>query len=414
MEVEEVIAAVENAPALRFPEFEGEWVVGKLKDLIKSVDSGWSPQCEAGPSGIEEWGVLRTTAVMWEGFNELENKKLPDDLEERSEIEVVANDILITRAGPTTRVGVAVHVDKVRPRLMLSDKIIRLKTKDNYVSKFVSLLLANPHAQKQLVSKSSGLASSQTNISQSILLNINLIYPHKLEQLKISSFLSAVDDKIQQLTKKRELLEKYKQGVMHQIFSQQLRFKDENGQNFPEWELKKAKDVFKNHSNKKHDGDLPILAITQDMGTVLRDSIGIDIKSSEASVKSYKIIEKGDFIISLRSFQGGIEYSDITGICSPAYTVLKATTEIDSNFFKFYFKKDSFIQQLSATVVGIRDGKQISYDAFSGMKLLFPSVPEQTKISEFLTAIDAKISLVAKQLEQVRKFKKGLLQQMFV
>ena len=99
---------------------------------------------------------------------------------------------------------------------------------------------------------------------------------------------------------------------------------------------------------------------------------------------------------------------------SPAYTILKANIEINNTFFKYYFKKESFIRQLSNTVVGIRDGKQISYDAFSGMKLIFPSVGEQAKIGRFLTFIDNKVDLITKQLEQARQFKKGLLQQMFV
>ena len=85
--------------------------------------------------------------------------------------------------------------------------------------------------------------------------------------------------------------------------------------------------------NKKHTGNLRILAITQDRGTVYRDDVRIDIKTSEASAKSYKIIEEGDFIISLRSFQGGIEYSTLHGICSPTYTILKPTIEICNNFF---------------------------------------------------------------------------------
>ena len=83
-------------------------------------------------------------------------------------------------------------------------------------------------------------------------------------------------------------------------------------------------------------------------------------------------------------------------------------------FFKYYFKKESFISQLSATVIGIRDGKQISYDAFSGMKLLYPCVEEQNKIASFLGALDKKIDFINQQIEQTKTFKKGLLQQMFV
>jgi type I restriction enzyme S subunit len=147
---------------------------------------------------------------------------------------------------------------------------------------------------------------------------------------------------------------------------------------------------------------------------ILRDEGGIQIQSSEASVKSYKIVEPGDFVISLRSFQGGLEYSDIKGICSPAYIILKPKEEINDRFFKHYFKKDSFIERLSKTVVGIRDGKQISYDAFGGVKLNVPSVEEQKVIGDFLDTIGKRIEMSQSEIDQMKDFKKGLLQQMFV
>ena len=194
----------------------------------------------------------------------------------------------------------------------------------------------------------------------------------------------------------------------------EIRFKDENGNDFPDWEVIRAKDVFKNHSNKNHNGDLPILAASQKRGMVYRDSIDIQIKSSEASVKSYKVVEKGDFVISLRSFQGGIEYSYLNGICSPAYTILKPVIPIIDAFFKFYFKKEDFIERLSKTIIGIRDGKQITYENFGWLKLNIPSNTEQQKISLFLSNIDNKIESIKTQINKTQKFKKGLLQQMFV
>lgn len=404
----EITAAVKNVPALRFPEFDGEWAERRLGDLSKLITKGTTP------NSFSDEGINYVKIEALEGININKDKCLYIDAsthnKELKRSILQKDDLLFAIAGAT--IGkVAIVTDNILPaNTNQALAIVRLKNTDTLP--YVLQLLQSRVMKKYIYQNLSVGAQPNLNLEQ--INNFTFHLPTLPEQQKIASFLTIVDDKIQQFSKKKELLEKYKKGVMQQLFSQQIRFKDDNGNDFPEWEIKKAKDVFKNHSNKKHNGDLPILAITQDKGTVLRDSIDIDIKSSEASIKSYKIIEAGDFIISLRSFQGGIEYSDITGICSPAYTILKATIDIDTTFFKYYFKKESFIKQLSNTVVGIRDGKQISYDAFSGMKLVFPSVAEQAKIGKFLTSIDNKINYTFKQLEQAQQFKKGLLQQMFV
>ena len=238
--------------------------------------------------------------------------------------------------------------------------------------------------------------------------------PNLKEQQKIASFLSSVDTKIEQLGKKKALLEQYKKGMMQKLFSQEIRFKDEQGKDYPDWEEVRASQIFTSHTNKKHNSDLPILAATQDRGVIPRNETGLEIQSSARSIASYKVIEPGDFVISLRSFQGGIEYSEYHGIGSPAYTVLKPIVEIISNFFRFYFKKKDFISRLNNTIIGIRDGKQIPYSDFAAMKLCVPSLKEQQKIAAFLSSIDKKIELVTEQLKQARIFKKGLFQQMFI
>ena len=197
-------------PKLRFKEFDENWKEVTLKNCITSIDSGWSPQCESYPANSSEWGVLKTTSVDWSGFNSSFNKKLPLELTPRKEIEVKPLDILVTRAGPTERVGVvSVVPHSVRSKLMISDKLIRLKSNEENNPLFLGISLSSVKCQNQLQSKTSGLAKSQTNISQKILGEVLLKLPSKEEQTKIASFLSAVDEKISQLTKKHELLSQY-------------------------------------------------------------------------------------------------------------------------------------------------------------------------------------------------------------
>lgn len=174
-----------------------------------------------------------------------------------------------------------------------------------------------------------------------------------------------------------------------------------------------AKKLFKKHTDKKHDGDLEILAATQERGIVPRSQIGIDIQCSDEGVKGYKKVSKGDFVISLRSFQGGIEYSEYTGIISPAYTVLKPIKDISTGFYRNYFKTDTFIKRLNGAVYGIRDGKQIGYRDFGDMYVHCPPLAEQERIAEILIQCDRVIELKEKKLDELKQLKKEFLRKMF-
>ena len=256
--------------------------------------------------------------------------------------------------------------------------------------------------------------STRYNMSKAALMKLIVGLPTLPEQQKIASFFTAIDQKISQLKRKETLLEQYKKGVMQKIFSQQIKFKSDSGREFPKWEKLHGNEIFETVSNKNHNSDLPILAITQEQGAVPRDMIDYYITVSEQSIESYKVVEKGDFIISLRSFQGGIEYSEYKGICSPAYIILRAIQNIDSRYFKYYFKTTNYISELNRKLEGIRDGKMISFKYFSDIVINVPSLPEQTKIANFLSAIDDKINHTQKQIDKAEVWKKGLMQQMFV
>lgn len=163
-----------------------------------------------------------------------------------------------------------------------------------------------------------------------------------------------------------------------------------------EWDYKNGGELFEKVSNKNNNSDLPILAITQDQGAIPRSLIDYQITVTERSVESYKVVEIGDFIISLRSFQGGIEYSEYKGICSPAYIILRNKIEVFSNFYKYYFKTSDYIKLLNKKLEGIRDGKMIRYSYFAEIPIPFPTLKEQTKIASFLSLIDERIATQTK------------------
>lgn len=175
----------------------------------------------------------------------------------------------------------------------------------------------------------------------------------------------------------------------------------------------KAKDIFYSVSNKNHNGDYEVLSATQDRGVIPRSQVDIDIKYDDANTSGYKMVDKGDFVISLRSFQGGIEYSEYTGLVSPAYTVLKPRVSICDEYYKSYFKTNDFISRLNKGTYGIRDGKQVGFKDFGEMIIHFPPLPEQQRIAKILSTQDKVIECYENKIEQLKRMKKYYLQNMF-
>jgi len=194
-------------------------------------------------------------------------------------------------------------------------------------------------------------------------------------------------------------------------FIPKLRFPEfrQNGK----WCFVFANSIFKQVNDKNDLSGLPILAITQEYGAIPRDLIDYNVSVTEKSIQSYKMVDVGDFIISLRSFQGGIEYSTYKGICSPAYVILRNSIKINEQFYKYYFKTAPFIRDLTKNLEGLRDGKMISYKQFSEVLLPKPHLDEQKKISDFLASIDNLILEQNKKLEHLKDYKKGLMQNLF-
>ena len=265
----------------------------------------------------------------------------------------------------------------------------------------------------QLKSKLEGIRDGKM-VSYKYFSETILPFPTLPEQQKIAEFLTAVDVRIAKLKRKKELLEEYKRGMMQKLFSQEIRFKDEDGNDFPDWEVRKGNEVFERISDRNHNSDLPILAITQNLGAIPREMIDYEISVSDASVATYKVVRPGNFIISLRSFQGGIEFSNYHGICSPAYIVLQPVGNFNETFYKVYLKSYPYILQLKSKLEGIREGKMVSFKYFSETKLPYPCLSEQERIGGFFMRLNRRHSSMVAQIGKTQEFKRGLLQKMFV
>jgi type I restriction enzyme S subunit len=205
-----------------------------------------------------------------------------------------------------------------------------------------------------------------------------------------------------------------KKGLMQQLLTGKRRFPDfgpvSDGAGYPsDWEHPRAGEVFARVSVKGN-GEAPVLSVTQDEGVVLRDSLERKIDASSDNFGNYKLVEPGDFVISLRSFQGGLEYSSIRGIVSPAYHVIRARRRIMEDFYRHYFKSYEFIGRLAISIIGIRDGKQVNFDDFAFIKVPFPSLEEQQRIADTLNTCDRELELLRQQRDAIAMQKKGLMQ----
>jgi len=179
-----------------------------------------------------------------------------------------------------------------------------------------------------------------------------------------------------------------------------------------EWEELPMSEVFEERMEKNHP-EMPVLSVMQGQGTVLRDNSDRNIQYDKSNLKGYKLIREGDYIIHLRSFEGGLEYSNHDGISSPAYRILKPVKIVPSAYRGYFRSKDFIKNKLSVAVVGIRDGKNIDMPSFWDITIPVPEIKEQENISQFLLEIDDQISTQQKELDKWKELKKGMLQKMF-
>ena len=251
-------------------------------------------------------------------------------------------------------------------------------------------------------------------MGQETLSSVVLNFPTLPEQQKIASFLSAVDEKINQLTRKKELLEQYKKGVMQQLFSGKLRFKDENGKAFRKWEVKMLGDICSffsggtpSSSNKTfYSGTIPFIG----SGNIYDSEVFSFITEEALNSSSSKIIEKGDLLYALYGANSGeVSISKINGAINQAILCIRSNECIVYLYYILLLNKDKIVAKYLQGGQG-----NLSANIIKRLKYKLPSIIEQQKVSTYLSAIDTKIQNTTNQITQTQTFKKGLLQQMFV
>jgi len=413
------MSEVALVPKLRFSEFSDEWEAGYLNEFIDSLDAGVSVNSTDRQAESNEKCILKTSCVSSGVFKLKENKVVLDDDEiQRLKEPLQSNTIIISRMNTPALVGANAIVTYSMSNVFLPDRLWAAKINKNYSGKWLGILMSSTKFRAALSARATGTSASMKNITKGDVLSLKITYPAKPEQQKIAAFLTAVDNKIEQLSKKQELLGEYKKGLMQKIFSQAIRFKADDGSEFPDWEEKKLGDLIAEIS----DGGTPPTSNKGNFGGginwVVIDDIRDEIRITKETLtetglsnSSSKLWKPETIILSTGATIGRVGIAKIytttkQGVCG--IVVNQFTSNL---FLKYWFIFNiNLLKRFSqgSSIKEVRPPTLIKFDIST------PSLPEQTKIANFLSSIDSKIEQVGKQLDESKQFKKALLQQMFV
>ena len=365
-----------NVPPLRFPEFSGEWERKRLKDVC-NIRTGNKNTQDKSDNGIYPFYV-RSQIV------------------ERINSWTFDGEAILT-AGDGVGVGKVFHYSTgkigVHQRVyILSD----FKCDGKYLYSYFAGNFYN--RVKRMSAK-----NSVDSVRMEMIADMPIALPSIEEQKKIGHLLALLDDRITTQNKIIEDLKILKSSIVDRIFS------DVNG------EVVKYRDVLE-VSNLRNDGkaDYSILSASQEFGMIERESLDIDIKAEAKSVKAYKRVHAGDYVLHLRSFQGGLAFAEVEGICSPAYTILRPNKRLEYGYLKEYFNSPKFIKSLVLVTYGIRDGRTINVDEFLEMNISIHSKDKQAEIVKSFSVLSEKLRLEKKILYRYERQRTYLLNQLFI
>ncbi|PSL01233.1 restriction endonuclease subunit S [Cecembia rubra] len=401
-------------PVLRFPEFKEDWKECKLSDFLtrySETNKDEEFSLDEILSLSSHYGIVSRKELLEETYsnvNHLSYKKTR------------LNDLVYGKSISASYPYGLFKVNDYKDGL-LSTLYYTFKVKENVFPKFIDCYFSHLNRANNFLRKYVLVGDRYITADADYLLSGKIYLPsQKDEQKKISDSLIQIDKRIAQLKEKKENLELYKKGITQKLFSQKLRFKDENGKDFPEWEIKKLKDVFSRKSIKNKGSLIKnVLTNSATRGIISQgDYFDKDI-ANQNNLEGYYIVEVDDFVynprISVSAPVGPLKRNHLVkGVMSPLYTVLKPKSG-NLCFYEHYFQTSFWFKYMRGIAnYGVRhDRMNITNEDFEKLPLPYPHIKEQEKIASFLNEISKQIALVNEQLEETRNFKKALLSKLF-
>ena len=385
-----------NVPALRFPEFTDEWIFAPLYDYLEvNRERNRNDEFDKGAvlSVSGDYGIVNQIQLLGRSFAGSSVK----------DYHVVRKGNIVYTKSPLKEYPYGIVKVNKGNEGIVSTLYAVYNVKHNAVGGFIESYFALPKRTNRYFKPivRIGAKHDMKIGNEEAIANI-VCFPSHAEQRKIAAFLSLLDQRIsiqnkiiEDLKKLKSAIDKLYSSTNGEIYSFRQLFEVVNEKN-------KAR-AYKN-----------VLSASQELGMIERSDINIDIKFEQESISGYKIVHKGDYVVHLRSFQGGFAFSDRTGICSPAYIILRPNDLVVYGYLSHFFTSKPFIKSLKLVTYGIRDGRSINVDEWLDMPILLPPAQEQIRILTIVNAIDAKLHNEVKVQFCLSSQKSYLLNTMFI
>ena len=387
-----------NVPNLRFKEFEGEWEKKRLGDFTERVKRKNKHNLSKLPLTISaKYGLVDQITF----FN-----KIVASTDMSNYYLLKKGEFAYNKSYSNDYPWGAIKRLDNYEQGVLSALYICFATQDNVESDFILQYFESPkwHRSVSEIAVEGARNHGLLNISvQDFFQTYHYVPKEKKEQTKIATLLHLLDERISTQNKIIEDLKKLKCAIIEKLYSEIQGKEYLYGQLF---EVVNKRNKQMEYSN--------ILSASQEKGMVNRDDLNLDIQFERSNINTYKIVRAGDYVIHLRSFQGGFAFSDKLGVCSPAYTILRPNCLLEYGYLSYYFTSHRFIKSLIIVTYGIRDGRSINIEEWLNMKVIIPSKEYQLHTLKFLRSIEGKIENEEMYTICLSNQKQYLLNQMFI
>lgn len=404
-----------TAPRLRFGSFKGSW---ERKTLAELGNFKRSYSLSRDSEGAGEYHHIHYGDIhsLYKGIVDF-NSNIPS-ITAKGPFECASDgDVIFADASEDYKdLGKAVVVVDLQGKKVISGLHTHRFRPTEKLDPFFLLYFSQTSVYQSFVRKM-GTGISVLGISKTNLSSLNIALPQIKEQQKIGSFFLLLDKKIDKQQEKIEQLELFKKGMMQKIFSREIRFKDENGNEYPDWIKVKFGSISKKVGPKNTKGfKYPVYSISNKHGFIPQDEQFEESRLENLDKSSYRIVKKGQFAYNpARINVGSIGLSNFDDpiIVSSLYVCFQLTGSVDNGFVAQYFKTNMFRKEVLRNVEGsVRE--YLFYENFSNINVWLPTIEEQRKISSYLSLLDLKIEKETTKLNTLLELKKGFLHEMFV